>query len=111
MWPLHLAGFLKNSVYETNSHIKGIHFCYDVRLNRRGLTSRRMTGMQKVDLADGLELAPGVGATHFQRRVIVEDVIAQILQGRLRVCCGKLSCVLDLLSNLNINLLQTSVAV
>lgn len=67
--------------------------------------------MQKGVLADGLELAPGIGATDFQWRVIEEDVIAQILQWRLRVCRGKLSSVLDLLSNLNINLLQTSFTV
>lgn len=58
------------------------------------------------DLADGLELGPGVGATHFQRRVIVENVVAKIFQRRLGVCGGKLSCVLNLFPYLHINLLQ-----
>lgn len=57
------------------------------------------------DLADGLELGPGVGATHFQRRVIVEDVVAKIIQWRLRVCGGKLSGIFNLLPYLDINLL------
>lgn len=63
-------------------------------------------GCKEGDLADGLEFGPGVGATHFQRRVIVEDVVAKIVQWRLRVCGGKLSGILNLLPYLNINLLQ-----
>lgn len=58
------------------------------------------------DLADGLEFGPGVGATHFQRWVIVEDVVAKIVQWRLRVCGGKLSAILNLLPYFNINLLR-----
>lgn len=74
-----LAVFPKNSVYGTNSHTEGIIFCYDVRLNRRGLTGWRTIWTKEGDLADGLQLGPGVGATHFLWRVIVEDVVAQIL--------------------------------
>jgi len=58
------------------------------------------------DLADGLEFGPGVGATHFHRWVIEEDVVAKIIQWRLGVCGGKLSAILNLLPYFNINLLQ-----
>lgn len=56
-------------------------------------------------LADGLERGPGVGPADLQRRVVVEDVVAELLQRGLRIWCGKLSCLLHLLTDRNINFL------
>jgi len=53
--------------------------------------------VERAPLANRLELAPGVGAAHFQGRVVVEDVVAQVIQRGLRVRGGKLGGVLDLL--------------
>lgn len=56
-------------------------------------------------LADGLELGPGVRPTNLQRRVVVEDVVAQLLQRRLRIGRRKLSRVLHVLSDRNVDFL------
>lgn len=58
-----------------------------------------------VSLADGLELHPGVDAPDLQRRVVAEDVVAQLVQRRLRVGGGVLSRLLHLLTDRHVDLL------
>lgn len=58
-----------------------------------------------VCLADRLQLGPGVRPAHLQRHVVVEDVVAQILQGRLWVRSGELSRLLHLLTDCHVNFL------
>lgn len=57
-------------------------------------------------LADGLEHRPGVSPTHVQRCVVVEDVVAQIVQGGLWVRGGKLSGLLYLFADYHVDFLD-----
>lgn len=59
-----------------------------------------------VRLADGLERGPGVRPADLQRRFVVEDVVAELLQRRLRIRHGELSRVLHLLTNGHVDLLR-----
>lgn len=59
-----------------------------------------------VSLAAGIELGPGVRPPDLHRGGVVEDVVAQLLQLRLWIRCSKLSRVLHLLSDHNVDFLS-----
>lgn len=61
--------------------------------------------LECVSLADGLQRGPGVRPADLQRRVVVEDVVAELLQRRLWIGRGKLSGLLHLLTDRNIDFL------
>lgn len=62
-------------------------------------------------LAYGLELGPGVGPADLQRRVIGEDVVAEVVERRLRIRCGELRRLLHLLPNRYVDFLTEQTAV
>lgn len=55
--------------------------------------------------ADGLEFGPGVRPADLQRGLVVEDVVAELVQRRLRVQGGKLSRLLHLFPDGNVDFL------
>lgn len=56
-------------------------------------------------LAGGLEGDPGVRPADLQRCVVGEDVVAELLQRRLRIGRGVLSCLLYLLTDRHVDFL------
>lgn len=57
-------------------------------------------------LADGLQRGPGVRPADLQRRVVFEDVVAELLQRWLWIGCGVLSGFLHLLTDRNVDFLK-----
>lgn len=57
-------------------------------------------------LAAGREFHPWIGAAHLQGALVVEDVVAELVQWRLRIGGGKLGRVLNLLAYLHVNHLR-----
>lgn len=56
-------------------------------------------------LAGGPEGDPGVCPADLQRHVVGEDVVAEVLQRRLRIGRGELSCLLHLLTDRHVDFL------
>lgn len=61
--------------------------------------------LECVCLADGLECGPGVRPADLQRRLVGEDVVAELLQRRLWIRRGKLSRLLHLLTDRHVDFL------
>lgn len=59
-----------------------------------------------VCLADRLQCGPGVCPANLQRRVVGEDVVAELLQRRLRIRRGKLRRLLHLLTDRHVDFLM-----
>lgn len=80
-------------------------FVYECKRVCVNINTTAWTGWWEA-LAERLQLGPWVDTTYFYWWIVMEDVVAQVLQWRLGVGGGKLSSIFNFFPHFYINLLQ-----